>query len=73
MSEAAEQRIADLEELNAGLERMMYFVLDAVGEPVFIPNEKIEAGIQQDKTIDIMPDQQRDGWVFSVKDTENEG
>lgn len=69
MSEAAEQRIAELEGHNAGLERMLFFVLDAVGEPVRIPNETIEAGIVGDKVIDI---RQEDGaWVFGVQEASN--
>jgi hypothetical protein len=70
MSEAAEQRVAELEELLAGLERMMYFVLDAVDEPVYVSNERVEAGVQGDTSINIIPE--NDGWVFSVGEVDNE-
>lgn len=72
MSETAEKRIEELERELRGTQEMLFLVLEAVVEPVYVDARRVKDGIQGDKMIDITLDEKAGEWVFSVKDVPSE-
>lgn len=72
MSEAADRRIEELERELRGTQEMLFLVLEAVGEPVYVPSSRVKAGIVGDKMIDVTLDEEAGEWVFGVKDVAND-
>lgn len=66
MSEAAEQRVEELERELRGVQEMLYQVLNAVSEPVLVTKEILNEGITGDKMISIEEDVVLEGFVFSL-------
>lgn len=68
MSEAADKRIEELERELRGTQEMLFLVLEAVVEPVYVDAQRVRDGIKGDKMIDVTLDEKAGEWVFSVKD-----
>ena len=68
MSDAADKRIAELERELAGVQQMLYHVLDTVGEEVLVTKEALHRGITGDKMINVVDDAAREAFVFSIVD-----
>lgn len=66
MSKELEEKVAELTREKRAVEEMLYQVLDAVGEPVEVPDEKIKKGIVGDKMIDVTHQADINAWVFRV-------
>ena len=80
MSEAAERRIAELEEQLAatrrellGIQEMIYFILDEVGEPVVVGKEVLRLGAQKDRMVNIVENEDMGAFVFSVGEVNEDG
>lgn len=68
MSDKADERIAELERENRGLQEMLFQVLTEVGEPVVVRKETLQEGIVGDKMIDISLNEEEEVFVFRVVD-----
>ena len=73
MSESAEQRIAELEEtverLNReliGIQEMLAFVLNEIGEDVFVSHESLSKGLPDGTQIKVEDDRLKNGFIFGL-------
>jgi hypothetical protein len=62
------ERIAALERELLGMQEMLFFVLQAVGEPVVVTKESMVATDKKDQMISIEDDIMHETFVFSVKE-----
>lgn len=70
MSEAAEKKIADLEQELRVAQELLFLVLDEVGEPVVIDSDEAKRKSMTDRMIDL---QLEDGnWVVQVVEIPSE-
>lgn len=53
-----------------GLQEMLYFVLESVGEPVVVTKEQLKNGAGPDKMINIEDDVENGRFVFSIVEVE---
>lgn len=68
----SERTTEELERELRGTQEMLFLVLEAVVEPVYVDARRVKEGIKGDKVIDITLDENAGEWVFSVKDVEDE-
>lgn len=66
MSEAAEKKIADLERELIGTQEMLGFVLDAIGEPVYVTKAAITEGLGATAQIRVDDDLENNRFVFQL-------
>lgn len=71
-SEIWEEKVEALEKELRGTQEMLFLVLEAVVEPVYVDARRVKDGIKGDKIIDITLDENAGEWVFSVKDVGSE-
>jgi hypothetical protein len=66
-----DERIKELEREKRGLEEMLFFVLESVGEPVYVTKEQMTRGAGPDKMISIEDDVVGYRFIFSVSEVPN--
>jgi len=66
MSEAAEQKIAELEQSKRVAEELLFLVLDHVGEPVVLDIEESKKEMKADRMIDLQLDAEAGTWTLQV-------
>jgi hypothetical protein len=64
-------KVEELEREKRGLQEMLFFVLQAVGEPVAVNKEDLHRGAQTDKMINIQDNMQTEQFVFSIVEVPN--
>lgn len=66
--EAAEQKIAGLENELRVAQELLFLVLDQVGEPVVLNVAEARERMKNDRVIDLDLDEQADTWTLQVVD-----
>jgi len=67
-----DDKVAKLERELLGMQEMLFFVLQAVGEPVEVTKENMVATNRKDQMINIEDDILRDVFVFSIAQVPSE-
>jgi hypothetical protein len=66
MSEAAEKKIAELEQRARVAEELLFLVLDTIDEPVSFDVDEAKAKMSSDRIIDLQLDDDHNLWTLQV-------
>lgn len=67
MSEKLEEAYEQMKREARAAEEMLFFVLDTVGEPIFVSDELMHRPLGE-RYINVDRDEERSGFVFSVQE-----
>ena len=69
MTESGIDLTAELDSTKKDLraaQEMLFLVLQAVGDPVFIPDEDVARGLGRDRVVEAIHDEQQAGWTVEL-------